>query len=184
MISKIWLAALAALGFSMTVGAAEFVRTTLTLGGGDDDVGVRVVSKSDNAIVGEYLELGKTPGRTLPVFCVLDENGEAEMEVTVEYFGSGSFNVGCSAFGNPAPGSKKRPLIWVDCTRLEVNGEVQIPGTGNKVVPFSNWYRISKYWKQSNSATYTVKVAFKKASPERAAKLSAQKKRGAAKSGK
>ena len=175
MIRKIWLAALAALGFSMAVGAAEFVRTTLTLCGGDNDVGVRVVSKSANVIVGEYLELGKTPGRTLPVFCVLDKNGEAEMEVTVEYFGKGSFNVGCSAFGNPAPGSKTRPLIWVDCTRLEVNGEVQIPGAKIKVVPFSSWYRISKNWKQSNSAIYTVKIAFKKASPERAAKLSAAK---------
>ena len=181
---KIWLAALAAFGVSVAVGAAEFVRTTLTLCGGDDDVGVRVVSKSANVIVGEYLELGKTPGRTLPVFCVLDENGEAEIEVTVEFFGKGSFNVGCSAFGNPPPGSKKRPLIWVDCTRLEVNGEVQIPGAKIKVVPFSSWSRISKNWPQWTSATYTVKAAFKKASPERAAKLAGQKKRGAARSGK
>ena len=179
---KIWLAALAALGISIAAGAAEFVRTALTLCRGDDDVGVRVVSKSANVIVGEYMELGKTPGRTLPVFCVLDENGEAEMEVTVEYFGSGSFNVGCSAFGDPAPDTKKRPLIWVDCTRLEVNGEVEVPGAKGKVVPFSSWYRISKDRKQSTSGTYTVKVAFKKASPERAAKLTEQKKRGAAKS--
>ena len=180
---KIWLAALAAFGVSVAVGAAEFVRTTLTLCGGDDDVGVRVVSKSANLSVGEYLELpGKTRGRTLPVFCVLDENGEAEMGVTVEYFGSGSFNVGCSAFGDPAPDTNKRPLIWVECTRLEVNGELQIPAAGSKVVPFSSWYCISKDRKQSTSGTYTVKVAFKKASPERAAKLTEQKKRGAAKS--
>ena len=52
---KIWLTALAALGVSLAVGAAEFVRTTLTLGGGDDDVGYRVVSKSANVIVGELL---------------------------------------------------------------------------------------------------------------------------------
>ena len=79
---KIWLAVLAALGISIAAEAAEFVRTTLTLCGGDDDVGVRLVSKSANVTVGEYMELGKTPGRTLPVFCVLDENGEAEMEGT------------------------------------------------------------------------------------------------------
>ena len=169
---KIWLAALAAFGVSVAVGAAEFVRTTLTLCGGDDDVGVRVVSKSANVIVGEYLELGKTPGRTLPVFCVLDENGEAEMEVTVEFFGNGSFNVGCSAFGEPAPDTKKRPLIRVECTRLEVNGELQIPAAGSKVVPFSKWRRISKNQQQSNYGSYTVKATFKKASPERAAKLS------------
>ena len=161
---KIWLAALAAFGVSMAVGAAEFVRTTLTLCGGDDDVGVRIVSKSANLFVGEYLELGKTPGRTLPVFCNLDENGEAEIEVTVEYFGKGNFNVGCSAFGNPAPGTKKRPLIRVECTRLEVNGEVEIPGAGGKGVPFSKWTRISKNRKQSTSAVYTVKASFKKAS--------------------
>lgn len=160
---KIWLAALAAFGVSMAVGAAEFVRTTLTLCGGDDDVGVRIVSKSANLFVGEYLELGKTPGRTLPVFCNLDENGEAEIEVTVEYFGKGSFNVGCSAFGNPAPGTKKRPLIRVECTRLEVNGEVEIPGVGGKGVPFSKWTRISKNRAQSTTAVYTVKASFKKA---------------------
>ena len=170
---KIWLAALAAFGVSVAVGAAEFVRTTLTLCGGDDDVGVRVVSKSANLSVGEYLELpGKTRGRTLPVFCNLDENGEAEMEVTVEFFGNGSFNVGCSAFGEPAPDTKKRPLIRVECTRLEVNGELQIPAAGSKVVSFSKWYRISKNQQQSNYGSYTVKAAFKKASPERAAKLS------------
>ena len=178
---KIWLAVLAAFGVSMAVGAAEYVRTTFTLCGGDDDVGVRIVSKSANVHVGELLELGKTPGRTLPVFCNLNKDGEAEMEVTVELIGNGRFNVGCSAFGNPAPGTKKRPLIWVDCTSLEVNGEVQIPGAKVKVVPFSKWERVSKNWTQSTSATYTVRIAFKKASPERAAKLSAQKKRGAAK---
>ena len=178
---KIWLAALAAFGVSVAVGAAEFVRTTLTLCGGDDDVGVRVVSKSSNLSVGEYLELpGKTRGRTLPVFCNLDENGEAEMEVTVEFFGNGSFNVGCSAFGEPAPDTKKRPLIWVECTRLEVNGELQIPAAGSKVVPFSKWYRISKNQQQSNYGSYTVKATFKKVSPERAAKLAEQAKRGAA----
>ena len=168
---KIWLAALAALGVSVAAGAAEFVRTTLTLCGGDDDVGVRIVSKSANVYVGELMELpGKTPGRTQPVFCNLNKNGEAEMEITVEFFGKGSFNVGCSAFGNPAPRSKKRPLIRVECTRLEVNGELQIPGAGGKAVPFSKWTRISKNWKQSTSAVYTVKVSFKKASPRRAAK--------------
>jgi len=180
---KIWLTALAVFGVSMAVGAAEYVRTTLTLCGGDDDVGVRVVSKSPNLSVGEYLMLpGKTRGRTLPVFCNLDENGEAEMEVTVEFFGNGSFNVGCSAFGEPAPGTEKRPSIWVDCIRLEVNGELQIPAAGITVVPFSKWYRISKNWKQSNSGTYAVKAAFKKASPERAAELVEQAKRAAAKS--
>ena len=167
---KIWLAALAVLGVSVAAGAAEFVRTTLTLCGGDDDVGVRIVSKSANVYVGELMELGKTPGRTQPVFCNLNKNGEAEMEITVEFFGKGSFNVGCSAFGNPAPRSKKRPLIRVECTRLEVNGELQIPGAGGKAVPFSKWTRISKNWKQSTSAVYTVKVSFKKASPRRAAK--------------
>ena len=162
---KFWLAALAAFGVSMAVGAAEFVRTTLTLCGGDDDVGVRIVSKSANLSVGEYMELpGKTPGRTLPVFCNLDENGEAEIEVTVEFFGKGSFNVGCSAFGNPAPKTQKRPLIRVECTRLEVNGEVEIPAAGVKTVPFTKWRRISKNRSQSTSAVYTVKASFKKAS--------------------
>ena len=172
MFRKIWLTALAALGVSMAVGAAEFVRTTLTLAGGDDDVGYRIVSKSANLIVGEMLELpSKTRGRTLPVFCVLDKNGEAEMEVTVEIFGKGTFNVGCSAFGNAKAGSKNRPYIWVDCTALEVNGKTEIPTAETKAVPFSTWTRISNYRKQPDTTTYTVKASFKRASPERAAEL-------------
>ena len=182
MFGKMWLTALAAFGVSMAVGAAEFVRTTFTLCRGDDDVGIRIVSKSANAYVGEMLELGKTPGRTLPVFCNLNKDGEAELEVTVEMIGSGNFNVGCSAFGNPKPGTKQRPLIWVDCTGLEVNGKKQIPNAKAKTVPFAKWRCISRNWKQSGSVTYTVKVSFKKASPERAAKLAEQAKRNAAKS--
>ena len=179
---KIWLTTLAVLGVSMAVGAAEFVRTTLTLSGGDDDVGYRVVSKSANVIVGELLELPpSTRGRTMPVFCILNENGEAEIEITVEIFGKGTFNVGCSAFGNAKAGAKK-PSIWVDCTALEVNGETEIPNAGTQAVPFAKWSRISKYRKQSDTATYAVKASFKKASAERSAQLSKQTKRGAAKS--
>ena len=167
---KIWLTALAALGVSMAVGAAEFVRTTLSLAGGDDDVGYRVMSKSTNVRIGELLELpAKTRGRTLAIFCDLNENGEAEIEITVEIFGSGNFSIGCSAFGDPVSGAKKLPPIRVDCTALEVNGEPQIPGAGAKTVSFAKWHRISKDWKQTDKAIYNVKASFKKASAERAA---------------
>ena len=152
------------------------VRITFTLVG-DAGASFSIVSKSANVHPSKILPLPNNRGRTQPVFCNLNENGEAEMELTIEVTGDGDFNVGGSAFGNPAPDTKERPLIWVDCTGLTVNGKKQIPGAKVKVVPFSRWRRISRNWNQTETVTYVVKASFAKVPEERAAKLTAQDKK-------
>ena len=141
------------------------------------------MSKGANVRPGKLSKFPKPhKGRTLPVFCTLDENGEAELELTIEVSGDGRFNIGCGAFGNPDPKTKKRPVTWVDCTALTVNDKTEIPGAKIKVIPVARWRLVSRTWKQTDTKTYVIKASFEKVSADRAAKLSAQAKRNAAKS--
>ena len=171
---KIIAAFLLTLGAALALSAGERLQITANFAG-DNDAKIEILGKSPNVWANKrsngFMDKRKA-GRAHVFYVAKNLDGKFEVVLKLRLTGDGNF-----CFSAIGWGAKKGEYTWFDCLSLEINGEKYIPGKNKKPLTFSRWKRLTPEIAISDTEEITMRAVFRKAEPERAAKLEAAAKK-------